>query len=134
MQYQSNAARLPGRRIVVEAAGQLIHLFRDGPDYAFILRTGCGACYPRQQCPWILVPTRGAVAHRQSVYESLQGRSEVGPLPTPRRCHSGSGISRCTGAGFADVSPVFTLPLRAEATILLIEPASENATQSGLHA
>jgi hypothetical protein len=25
---------------------QLIHLFRDGPDYAFILRTGCGACYP----------------------------------------------------------------------------------------
>ena len=37
-------------------------------------------------------------------------------------------------AEFADVSPVFTLPLRAEATILLIEPASENATQSGLHA
>ena len=31
---------------MVEAAGQLIHLFRDGPDYAFILRTGCGACYP----------------------------------------------------------------------------------------
>ncbi len=30
---------------MVEAAGQLIHLFRDGPDYAFILRTGCGACY-----------------------------------------------------------------------------------------
>jgi hypothetical protein len=23
---------------VVEAAGQLFHLFRDGPDYAFILR------------------------------------------------------------------------------------------------
>jgi hypothetical protein len=35
-----------GRRVMVEAAGQLIHLFRDGPDYAFILRTGCGACYP----------------------------------------------------------------------------------------
>jgi len=33
------------RRGMVEAAGQLIHLFRDGPDYAFILRTGCGACY-----------------------------------------------------------------------------------------
>jgi hypothetical protein len=37
-------------------------------------------------------------------------------------------------AGFADVSPVVTLPLRAEATILLIEPASENATHAGLHA
>jgi hypothetical protein len=69
----------------------------------------------------------------QPVYESLQGRPEVGPLPTPRRCHSASGIFRCAVAGFADVSPVVTLPLRAEATIT-IEPASENATQSGLHA
>jgi len=34
------------RRELVEAAGQLIHLFRDGPDYAFILRAGCGASYP----------------------------------------------------------------------------------------
>ena len=32
---------------MVEAAGQLIHLFRDGLDYAFILRAGCGACYSR---------------------------------------------------------------------------------------
>jgi hypothetical protein len=31
---------------MVEAAGQLIHLFRDRLDYAFILRAGCGACYP----------------------------------------------------------------------------------------
>ncbi len=23
----------------------------------------------------------------RQVYESLQGRPEVGPLPTPRRCH-----------------------------------------------
>jgi hypothetical protein len=43
---KENAARLRERRVMVEAAGQLIHLFRDGPDYAFILRTGCGACYP----------------------------------------------------------------------------------------
>jgi hypothetical protein len=43
---KENAARSPRRRMLVEAAGQLIHLFRDGPDYAFILRTGCGACYP----------------------------------------------------------------------------------------
>ncbi|HEV8255814.1 MAG TPA: hypothetical protein VGR42_02460 [Casimicrobiaceae bacterium] len=43
---KENAARLRERRVMVEAAGQLIHLFRDGLDYAFILRTGCGACYP----------------------------------------------------------------------------------------
>jgi hypothetical protein len=43
---KKNAARSPGRRVMVEAAGQLIHLFRDGLDYAFILLAGCGACYP----------------------------------------------------------------------------------------
>ncbi len=56
------------------------------------------------------------VARRQRLYESLQGRPEVGPLPTPRRCHS---VRRCSGGaagGFADVSPVVTLPSRAEAT------------------
>jgi hypothetical protein len=31
---------------MVEAAGQLVRPFRDGLDYAFILRAGCGACYP----------------------------------------------------------------------------------------
>jgi len=46
MKKKENATRLPGRRRMVEAAGQLIHLFRDGPDYAFILHAGCGACYP----------------------------------------------------------------------------------------
>jgi len=45
-QEKENAARSPGRRVMVEAAGQLIHLFRDGLDYAFILHAGCGACYP----------------------------------------------------------------------------------------
>lgn len=36
---QKNAARSLERRVMVEAAGQLIHLFRDGLDYAFILQT-----------------------------------------------------------------------------------------------
>jgi len=31
---------------LVEAAGQLVHGFRRGLDYAFILLPGCGACYP----------------------------------------------------------------------------------------
>lgn len=44
---------------LVEAAGQLPHLFRDGLDYAFILHrfrvAGCGACYPNLAVQ-ILVP------------------------------------------------------------------------------
>ena len=43
---------------------------------------GCGACYPLAR---ILV--RALRFPAQRVYESLQGRPEVGPLPTPRRCH-----------------------------------------------
>ena len=48
------------RHRVVEAAGRLIHLFQDGPDYAITL-----AQYGRQRvrsvlsiadCQWILVP------------------------------------------------------------------------------
>jgi hypothetical protein len=76
---------------MVEAAGQLIHLFRDGPDYAFILRTGCGACYPSIAAT---NPSTGSMRSRalQPAYESLQGRPEVRPLPTPRRCHSAGGI------------------------------------------
>jgi len=34
-----------GKQVLVEAAGQLVHLFRGGLDYAFILQAGCGACY-----------------------------------------------------------------------------------------
>ena len=39
----------------------------------------------------ILVPARRQNAGRR-VYESLQGRPEVGPLPTPRRCHATAGL------------------------------------------
>ena len=69
----------------------------------------------------------------QRVYESLQGRPEVGPLPTPRRCHAARSFPSGAATGFADVSPVFTLPSRAKATVL-IEPASVSPRQSGLHA
>ena len=70
---------------LVEAAGQPVRPFQDGLDYAFILLPGCGACYP-VELPRILVRARLSL---RRVYESLQGRSEVGPLPTPRRCHAG---------------------------------------------
>ena len=75
--------RFPG--VMVEAAGQLIHGFRHGLDYAFILLPGCGACYSLL-FQRILVSARRFPDRR--IYESLQGRPEVGPLPTPRRCHS----------------------------------------------
>lgn len=99
---------------MVEVAGQRFHFFQSGPDYAFIQsnHTGCGACYPLSR---ILVP-----AHRSSdqrAYKSLQGRPEVGPLPTPRRYHIIPKICPGMIAGFTDVSPVFTLPSRAEATL-----------------
>ena len=49
----------PGERLV-EAAGQLFHLFRDGLDYAFILlargASRSGACYPNRFAIRILVP------------------------------------------------------------------------------
>jgi len=80
---------------LVEAAGQLFHLFRGGLDYAFILLPGCGACYPPLRR--ILVPAH-LVCPGQRVYESLQGKPEVGPLLTPRRFHAASRrrrVRRC---------------------------------------
>ena len=72
---------------LVEAAGRYIRFFRSGPDYAFIrkIHPGCGACYP----PSVANPsTRSSILVEQRAYESLQGRPGVGPLPTPRRCHT----------------------------------------------
>ena len=90
----------------MEAAGQPIRIFRYGLDYAFIL-AGCGAYYPSVKTN----PSARSTMKIQRVYKSLQGRPGVSLLPTPRRCHT------LLGLGFADVSPVFTLPLRIEATL-----------------
>jgi hypothetical protein len=69
---------------MVEAAGQLICLFRDRLDYAFTPARSRGRGVLSGVHPLrILVPARSLP--NQPVYESLQGRSEVGPLPTPRR-------------------------------------------------
>jgi len=82
-----------GNRRLVEAGGQHIRGFRRGLDYAFVRAPlkavrGRGACYPAAMAGWILVPAQALC--RRRVYESLQGRPEVGPLPTPRRCHAAS--------------------------------------------
>ena len=105
---------LAGNHLLVEAGGQHIHGFRRGLDYAFVRTRGRGACY-------LHPPNTGADpsarpgASRRRVYESLQGRPEVGPLPTPRRCH----ITPPRGdAGFADVSSVLSQASRPGATLL----------------
>ena len=110
----------------MEAAGQLFHLFRGGLEYAFILLPGCGACYPPLQR--ILVP-----AHL--VYAQVSGSMSLYRASLRLALYLPLGVSMPPrgGAGFADVSPVFTLPSRAEATVL-IEPASASPTQPGLHA
>jgi hypothetical protein len=69
---------------LVEAAGQLFLIFREGLDYTFILLPGCGACYSRLNNA--LNPSIGSSQRDQPVYKSLQGRPEVGLLPTPRYC------------------------------------------------
>src|SRR5271170_4561525 len=81
----------PGTAQLVEAGGQHFRGFRRGLDYAFI-HTPRSADAERVIRPAsaqvrILVPARGSKSRRR-VYESLQGRPEVGPLPTPRRCHA----------------------------------------------
>ena len=72
----------------MEAGGQCLRRFRGGLDYAFI-RAVAGMDAERIIPPprgGILVPAQDPRGPRR-VYESLQGGPEVGPLPTPRRCH-----------------------------------------------
>jgi len=78
---------------MVEAGGQHIHSFRCGLDYAFILllavlgQQDAERVMPRLHRD-ILVSARKPLRLLQRVYESLQGRPEVGLLPTPRRYHA----------------------------------------------
>ena len=94
---------------LVEAAGQPVRPFRDGLDYAFILVLRMRSVLSgRKSAGSLCAP--GPTLRR--VYESLQDRPEVGPLPIPRRCHA----RLLPATGFADVSPVFTLSSRTKAT------------------
>ena len=73
----------------MEAAGQLVRLFRDGLDYAFIRDRARSAASERgvlsgSQSTRILVRARRS--RDQPVYESLQGERSW-PSRTPRRCH-----------------------------------------------
>jgi len=76
MKKKENATRLPGLRRMVEAAGQLIHLFRDGPDYAFTQnpdrRAWVRSVLSITRCRWILVPARfvAEVSRSMSLYRA----------------------------------------------------------------
>ena len=97
----------------MEAAGQQFHRFRGGLDYAITpANAGGGACYPVRRATesWVLP----RLVPRQ-LHESLQGRPEVSPLPTPRRYRL---PPLPAPSGFADVSPVFIPPLRVKATLV----------------
>src|SRR5271169_2589741 len=121
-----------GRRVMVEAAGQLIHLFRDGPDYAFILRTGCGACYPSIVAtnPSAGSPRFRAVSRPMSLYRAGLRFALFLPLgvaiPPAAFPPYGCRVRRC--------EPRCHSALAGRGDHLLIEPASENATHAGLHA
>ena len=98
-----------GHRPLVEAAGQHIHLYRGGLDYAFILSPGCGACYPAHTAPDPSSRSGKLPSGSMSLYRAGLRLALYLPL--------GVAMLPCDSAGFADVSPVFTLLLRAEATI-----------------
>ena len=94
---------MPGP-VLVEAAGQLILIFRKGLDYTFILLPGCGACYSRLYTPQILVlaPLR-EISQSMSLYRAGLRLALFLPL--------GIALAAHAALGFTDVSPVihFTL-------------------------
>src|SRR5580704_14509337 len=109
-----------GRRLV-EAGGQRVPWLSPRPGLCLhpcrLIRQACGACYPAEALfrIRILVLAPNASVLRR-VYESLQGRAEVGPLPTPRRYHAAVVVSTAP-SGFTDVSSVFIRSLRIGATL-----------------
>jgi len=108
-----------GKQQMVEAGGQLTRSFHCGLDYAFILAGHPASMRSvlsgRSLCSCLILVLALNPGHSRRVYESLQGRPEVGPLPTPRRCHAAVIVT--APSGFTDVSSVFIRPLRADATI-----------------
>ena len=82
---------------MVEAAGQLIRIFRCGLDYAFTRFLGRGACYPVNLATRILVPARPSkLGEPMSLYRAalrlarLLPLGVAMPLPILRKCRQGS--------------------------------------------
>ena len=80
--------------------------FRRGLDYAFIRDAQLIELSDAERVIRTIasIPdpsTRPSLYGLRRVYESLQGRPEVGLLPTPRRCHAA-----CVSAQRRQVSPM----------------------------
>ena len=116
----------------MEAAGQLVRIFRYGLDYAFTrspdpcgfggrVRGVLSISFSLEMNPSVRSSTLSQTSGPMSLYRAGLRLAPFLPL----------GVAIAVSAlGFTDVSPVFTLPLRAEAT-LLIEPASASPLPSG---
>jgi hypothetical protein len=84
----------------VEAAGQLIHLFRDGLDYAFILHVSAAGMQERGVLFGFLSdpnPSAGSSAPRISRPMSLYGAADVGRPPP-----LGVAMTVSTAVGFTE--------------------------------
>ena len=117
---------------MVEAAGQLIQLFRVGrtmpspcPNDPDRVRSVLSII----RCRWILVPAPCDCSHfsrSMSLYRAGLKLALFLPL--------GVALASCDALGFTDVSSVFIPSLRTDATSYLIEPASRSYPWPGLHA
>ena len=104
----------------MEAAGQLIHLFRDGPDYAFTrtlnIQGRVRSVLSITRCRWILVPALlvAEVSRSMSLYRADLRLALFPPLGVTA---AAAIVGRWSApSGFADVSPVVTSLLRVKAT------------------
>lgn len=114
---------------MVEAAGQLVPVLSNRPGlYLHPVYSQDAGRVIRGVDP--ANPSAGSVLFELSRSMSLYRAGLRLALFLPL----GVAMPSCDGAGSTDVSPVFTLPLRVEATIALIEPASASPPPSALHA
>ena len=103
-----------------------------GPDYAFTLPDGPGkvrSVLSIIRCRWILVSAqcdRSHVSRSMSLYRAGLKLAFFLPL--------GVALASFDALGFTDVSSVFILSSRTDATSYLIEPASRSYPRPGLHA
>ena len=96
---------------MVEAVGQLIHFFRNGLDYAFIPSIGMRGVLSIYS--WILVPAHQLrISGSMSLYRAGLRLALFLPLGVAMPSEPFTQMP----TGFTDVSPVFTLLLRAKAT------------------
>lgn len=108
--------QITGGPYVVEAAGQPVHLFRDGLDYAFILEIQDAERIIGKFFIPILVSahTPSGASESMSLYRAAEVSLSL-PLGVTMPFRVGL-MPFETPSGFTDMSPVFTLSLQTRAT------------------